>query len=193
MKKYILRFLICIVLFNGLPIDLLAQKLPDSIRLRVVLIRHGEKPPKGFNLSCRGFNRSLELPKVITSLFGIPDFIYVPTLKSGNTINSVRMYQTVVPLAVKYNLNVNTIHDQLDTAGVVDDIKKKSGTILLVWDLRNILPIVRNFGIDTKNLKWHESDFDSVWIIDFLKSNGEILIPKLSMTKENINPSPRCQ
>ena len=37
--------------------------------LRVVIIRHGEKPEEGDNLSCAGLNRALALPAVLARVF----------------------------------------------------------------------------------------------------------------------------
>jgi hypothetical protein len=53
----------------------------QSTELRVVIIRHGEKPKTGDNLSCQGENRALALAKVLKTKFGRPDFTYVPAMK----------------------------------------------------------------------------------------------------------------
>ena len=170
-----------------------SQPLPDSIPLRVVIIRHGEKPDSGFNLSCKGYNRSLALPGVIIPLFGVPTYTYVPIIRIGKSTNSVRMYQTVVPFAVKFGLVINSRHTETDTAGIAVDILKKRGTILIVWDSKNIPPIARNLGLRNKILKWDATDFDSIWIINFVKNKKGELRPELSITKENLDPSSICK
>src|ERR1700712_1462726 len=76
--------------------------------LKLIFIRHGEKPDVGDNLSCAGFNRSLKLPEVFKAKFGIPDHIYVPALNLGKSTPRGRMFQTVSPFAIKYNLTINT-------------------------------------------------------------------------------------
>jgi hypothetical protein len=169
-----------------------AQSLPDNILLRVVIIRHGEKPDSGFNLSCKGYNRSLALPKVFTALFGVPDYTYVPVMREGRSTNSVRMYQTIVPFAVKYGLVINSKHAQEDTSGLAASILEKKGTVLVVWDSKNIPPIARNLGIKNKELKWEAADYDSIWIINFVKTKKGKLQPGFSIAKENLDPSPKC-
>lgn len=169
-----------------------AQSLRDSNSLRVIIIRHGEKPESGFNLSCKGYNRSKELPKVITSLFGVPDYIYVPMIMNGRTANSIRMFQTIIPLAVKYGLLINTKFTETDSVAIAADILLKKGTVLVVWNSKNIASVARNLGITKQELKWNKKDYDSIWIINFERSSDGVLHPIMSTTKENINPSTKC-
>ncbi|HWY33058.1 MAG TPA: hypothetical protein VNX68_00345, partial [Nitrosopumilaceae archaeon] len=75
-----------------------------SFSQTVIIIRHGEKPLKGKNLNCQGLNRSLKLPAVLYSKFGIPGNVYVPSLDNNISTGHARMFQTVIPLAAKYNL-----------------------------------------------------------------------------------------
>ena len=193
MKSGFLRFLLLFSIATGSSSFSFSQFLPDSIPLRVVIIRHGEKPDSGFNLSCKGFNRSLALPKVVTSLFGVPDYTYVPTVMTGRTTNSVRMYQTVVPLAVQYGLFINSKYAETDSTGIAMDILQKKGTVLIVWNSKNIPSIARTLGIKNKNLKWEATDFDSIWILNFVRTKEGKLLPKLSTAKENIDPSSKCK
>ena len=193
MKSRFLRFLFlyCIIIFSSYPS--FPQSLPDSIPLRVIIIRHGEKPNTGFNLSCKGYNRSMALPKVFTSLFGVPDYTYVPTILIGRTTNSVRMYQTVVPLAVKYGLLINSKYAETDSIGISADVLLKKGTILIVWNSNDIPSIARNLGVSNNDLKWKKTDFDSIWIIDFVKTRGGKLQAVFNKAKQNISPSSRCK
>src|SRR5579863_10187493 len=99
MEKYFL----CLTLVMG-GLWVCAQNKPAESQnraLRIVFIRHGEKPEKGSNLTCKGLNRSLQLPAVITKKFGVPDFIYVPSMKQSEKTTHARMFETVVPLAAK--------------------------------------------------------------------------------------------
>src|SRR5690349_3025252 len=79
--------------------------------LKVVIIRHGEKPDNGDNLNCQGLNRATALPKVLYSKFGTANEIYVPAVNTGNKTKSARMFQTITPYAVKYNLDINSSYD----------------------------------------------------------------------------------
>jgi len=159
---------------------------PKGEGLKVIFIRHGEKPEKGGNLTCRGLNRSLQLPAVIQSKYGIPDYVYVPALKTGEKTAHARMFETVIPLAVKYNLTINSKFDEKDTAGIAAEIKEQRGTVLVVWEHSMIAGIVHSLGI-TDELSWPKDDYDSIWIVTFI--NGK---PVLSKDKEGLNPSENC-
>src|SRR5580693_4787217 len=146
--------------------------------LRVVIIRHAEKPLNGDNLSCQGLNRSLKLPAVLVSKFGIPGYTYTPSLGLGVSTKYARMFQTVIPLAVKYNLVINSRFKERDSAGLVADIIGKDGTVLLVWEHRAIPSIVRALGMHDFNLTWDDYDYDSIWIITFTKGIATISFDK---------------
>ncbi|MFL5787677.1 MAG: histidine phosphatase family protein [Flavisolibacter sp.] len=155
--------------------------------IKIIIIRHGEKPDKGDNLSCQGLNRALQLPSVIKNKFGLPDKIFVPTPNSGKSTSTSRMYQTIVPFAIKYNLKINTKYDVKDTKAIAEALGKESGTVLLVWEHKAILKIVKAIGVDDPGLSWDDNDFDSIWIISY--KNGK---PVLTKDRENIKPLTSC-
>jgi len=156
--------------------------------LKIVFIRHGEKPEKGSNLTCKGLNRSLMLPALIKQKFGIPDFVYVPSLKLGEKTKQARMFETVVPLATKYDLEVNTKFQETDSTGVANDILQKKGTVLVVWEHKAISSIIHALGAGIKyNAKWGSDDYDTIIIITFI--NGQATI---ATDKEGLNPSDDC-
>ena len=163
------------------------QPAPGGIR-QVVIIRHGEKPDKGDNLSCLGFNRALALPAVLYSKYKLPDHIFVPDIKSGKSTNQSRMYQTIVPFAVKYNLDIDTRYAVDDVKALAETIMKTSGYALVVWEHNGIADIAQKLGINDKDLKWKDSDYDSIWVITF--KDGK---PVLTVDKENINPDTACK
>lgn len=154
---------------------------------RIIIIRHGEKPDQGENLSCQGFNRALQLADVLHKKFGTPDYIFVPTINTGKKTGTARMYQTIVPFAVKYNLRINTKYDVDDTKGLAQDVLKRNGTVLLVWEHKHIDKILKALGIDTGD-KWPDGDFDSIWVISFQKGK-----PVIAKDKEGINPAADCK
>jgi len=158
-----------------------------SLLKRVIIIRHGEKPDQGDNLSCTGFNRALQLADVLNKKFGTPDYIFVPSINIGKKTSTARMYQTIVPFAVKYNLNINTKYDVDDVKGLAQDVLKRNGTVLLVWEHKHIDNILRAFGVQDTS-KWPDDDFDSIWIIDF--KTGK---PVLEKDKEGITPAADCK
>ena len=158
---------------------------PDN-SLKVVIVRHGEKPHHGDNLSCTGINRSLQLPKVLNAKFGVPSYTYVPKLGLGDSTLHSRMFQTVTPMAVKYNLTINSKFDEKDTSHTAQDVMTKTNTVLMVWEHSVIPDLARSLGVGDPP-GWDGSDFDSIWIITYL--NGKAT---LKFDKEGLTPSADC-
>jgi hypothetical protein len=150
-------------------------------------MRHAEKPVDGDNLSCQGLNRALKLPDVLYAKFKLPDYIFVPSLKTGKKTGDARMYQTIIPFAVKYNLIIDTKFAVDNVKGLAETILKKSGTVFIVWEHNSIPDIAQKLGVEDEKLKWKGDDFDSIWIITF--KNGMAV---LSVDKENLNPAVAC-
>ncbi len=156
--------------------------------LKIVIIRHGEKPDDGDNLTCKGLNRAMQLPKVLVDKFGKPSRIYVPSVDPKKSASHARMFETATPLAVKYNLEINAKYGVEDYADLAQDLKARKGTELVVWEHKALDNLLRALGMKTKGLKWDDADFDSIWIVDF--KTGEA---KLSFDKEGLKPSETCQ
>lgn len=155
--------------------------------LRVVLMRHAEKPPKGYNLTCQGINRSLELVPLLYSRFGLPAAIYVPALGQGDTTKHSRMFETIVPFASKYNLQISTTYREDDTAALAGTIKAMRGVVFVVWEHSRLAAIARCLGVRDERLHWHEDDYDSMWIVKWVK--GEAVLEK---DKEGLHPGMEC-
>ena len=164
-----------------------AQKETTGIQ-KVVIIRHGEKPDNGDNLSCKGFNRSLQLPAVLYAKYKVPDKIFVPAMGNGKSANHVRMLETITPFAIKYNIGINSKYDVDNVKEMAAAILKANGYALVVWEHDKIDNLVKALGADAKGMKWSSDDFDSIWIINF--KNGKATI---STDKENINPANDCR
>jgi hypothetical protein len=158
-----------------------------SQSVTVYFIRHGEKPAKGDNLDCQGENRALQLPHVIKTKIGIPNFTFIPSVGNGKSTNQSRMFQTITPTAVKYNLTLNSSHPETDSLQIAADIKTRKGTVLVVWEHESIASIVRALGVKNFNKKWHGDDFDSIWIVTI--TNG---VATFGHDKEGIKPSSNC-
>ncbi len=154
--------------------------------LKIVLIRHGEKPEKGNNLTCKGLNRSLMLPGLITRKFGVPDYVYVPALTLGEKTKHARMFETVVPLATKYNLNIDSKFEETDSTGVAKDIMSKKGTVLVVWEHKALISIIHALGAQYTT-EWKGDNYDTIVIITF--KDGK---PIVTMDSEGLNPSDDC-
>jgi hypothetical protein len=167
-------------------------KLPT---LRVILIRHGEKPDDGDNLTCAGLNRALALPAVLNQLMPTPpDYTYVPLIGTdGKQTTSVRMFQTVTPYAVQHNLTLNSDYATDNIEGITNDIRSRRGTVLLVWEHHSIVKIANRLGIK-ELLDWPDTDFDSIWTIRFSGGGrkGKAKHPTLVKTRQHIQPSAIC-
>jgi hypothetical protein len=155
---------------------------------KVVIIRHGEKPDKGDNLSCKGFNRSLQLPAVLYAKYKVPGKIFVPSMGNTKSASHLRMLETITPFAVKYNLSINSKYDVDDVKEMAGAILKTNGYALVVWEHDKIDNLVKALGADAKGMKWGDDDFDSIWIINF--QNGKATF---TTDKENINPANECR
>jgi len=155
--------------------------------LKIILIRHAEKPDKGDNLNCQGLNRSLELPAVLFRKFGKPARVYIPTIASGSVTKHVRMLQTITPFIIKYGLSLNSAHDVNDAKGIANALIRENGTILVVWEHQELLPILSYLGAERKKSNWPPDDFDSIWVITFKK--GKAI---LTVDKESISPRSGC-
>lgn len=145
--------------------DTSTHDAPDQ-DLKVVIIRHAEKPEKGDNLSCQGQNRALQLAQVLYQQFQLPDYIYVPSLDTDKATSHSRMFQTITPFAVKYNLTINSKYQDDDYAGVAKSVLKKQGTVLLVWSHKSIPKLVKALGLK-KPAQWKDADFDTIWVLNY--------------------------
>lgn len=158
-----------------------------SHELTVVIVRHGEKPDNGDNLSCQGLNRAMALSKVLFAKFGIAKQIYIPRVNAGDKTKSARMFQTITPYAVKYNLDVNSSYNTEDYKQIAKDVLQQRGTVMLVWEHNAIPHIAKALGVQQDIRDWPDDDFDSIWIITYKK--GKV---SLTADKEGLSPSADC-
>ena len=158
---------------------------PDN-NLKVVIIRHAEKSKDGDNLSCQGQNRATQLASVLYQKINKPDFTYVPSLKLDKATKHSRMFQTVTPFAVKYDLTINSKYAVDDYGDVAKSVLKKSGTVLMVWSHSEMEDLVSALGVDDAPT-WDDADFDGIWTITY--PDGKAV---LTMDVEGLNPQQNC-
>ena len=156
-------------------------------QLKVILIRHAEKPKKGDNLTCQGVNRSMELTPVLYSRFGLPVAIYVPAMHFGDNTKHSRMFQTIVPFAAKYNLPISGKFHEDDTAELAREIREQKGTVFVVWEHSRLPAIAHSLGIQDPTLTWSDDDYDSIWIITW--QGG---VAHMERSSEGLHPSSAC-
>lgn len=145
----------------------------------IVFLRHGEKPDAGLGqLSCRGLNRALALPPVLTRLFGRPAAIFAPDPSkqkedSGVSYDYVRPLATIEPTAIALGLPVDTSFGYEDIDGLKAALEKPdyAGKLIFVaWEHKQIVDLARQMmtdnGGDAKAVpKWHGKDFDSLYVL----------------------------
>jgi hypothetical protein len=156
-------------------------------QLKVILIRHAEKPENGSNLNCQGANRAKQLPALLYSRFGLPALTYIPAPKKKDTSKHSRMYETIIPFVSQYHLTLNSTFEEKDCAGIARDVLAKKGTVLIVWEHSRLPGIARALGVRDAGLKWPAKDYDGIWIISF--PGGKASLKK---EKQGLNPSAAC-
>lgn len=184
MKKYFWSLGLFIV---SVSLSLYANGQSSQGSKKIIIIRHGEKPVEGDNLSCQGLNRAMKLPAVLYKKFGVPTSVYVPAINTGKETSTARMYQTAMPLAIKYNLVINTKYEVEDAESLAQSLLKAEGTSLVIWEHKAIDNIVKALGVEGK-LKWDSNDYDSIWIVT-IKNGGAAL----TKDKEGLSPAAACQ
>ncbi len=185
-----MKILAPLVLLSGtvaaaLSFPSVAGPMPDD-SLRIVIIRHGEKPDTGDHLNCQGENRALQLPAVLERKFGVPDRVYVPSMASGKSQAHARMFETIIPLVVKHQLKVNSEFDIDAGPAIAGQLFQKRGTILMVWQHDAIPALATALGASNPP-KWKNKDFDSIWIISYKGGRAS-----LAFDREAISPAATC-
>ena len=172
-----------------------AAKAPAAPVLRIVIIRHGEKPAEGDNLSCAGFNRALALPAVLNRLLPAPpNFTFVPVIGTDDKDTTrVRMLQTVMPYAVQHNLTINSDFRVANSKAFARQLRKLRGTVLVVWEHHSIVDIAKDLGLENVT-DWPDTDFDSIWTISFSGggAKGKAKHPVLAKSRQHNRPSAIC-
>jgi len=154
--------------------------------LTVVIVRHGEKPKHGENLTCQGENRAQQLPAILHRKFGKFDHIYVPTVAShGDKTLHSRMFQTATPAAIRNDLEINSQFPGTDTDSVAKSVLEKKGTVLLVWNHTAVAKLAQSLGANPP--VWKDWDYDSIWVITYPQGKAV-----LRQDAQKLSPSTEC-
>lgn len=169
----------CILLFSGAQL-LLAQET-------IVAFRHGEKPPGGLGqLSCRGLNRALALPNVLTQRFGKPDAIYAPN-PSEKIFDGIHRYSyarplvTIEPTAIALGMPVNAQigYSQIKPLRAQLTARShKSELIFVAWEHTMLnefaKQMLRSYGQSSSAVpKWPDDDYDRIYIFKISQDHGK--------------------
>jgi hypothetical protein len=168
----------------------------------IVAIRHAEKPPEGLGqLSCKGFNRALALPSVLTHRFGKPNAIYAPN-PSPRIIDGIHLYfyvrplTTIEPTAISLGMPVNTRvgYDKITTLKTeLTARSNKSKLIFVAWEHRELNDfaklMLRSYGQKASAVpSWPDDDYDRIYIFKITEDHGKSTLT-FQVDQEGLNNS----
>lgn len=160
---------------------------------KIMLLRHAEKPakddaPYGVNrkgerskesLAVRGWQRAGALTNLFVPANGHfqhpalakPQFLYAskPLVRKG----SRRPLQTIVPLAEKLAIEINSDFQRSDFESMLEEVFSHKGVVLICWQ-REYIPDIASLILGTKNVapsEWPEDRFDMIWVFDLDRSS----------------------
>jgi hypothetical protein len=145
----------------------------------IVAIRHAEKPPTSLGqLTCKGLNRALALPKVLIPRYGKPDRIYAPDPGTrvgqfGNLSYSyVRPLMTIEPTAIQLQLPVNALIGFKNVGQLRKEIlapENADSVIYLAWEhvYLNLFAkqLLKAYGKDPSVVPdWPNDEYDRIYV-----------------------------
>ena len=159
-----------------------------------MLLRHAEKPvkngvPFGVNrkgqrskeaLTVRGWQRAGALANLFApangqlqhSSLAIPQFLYAskPLLRKG----SRRSLQTLMPLAEKLAIKINSDFQRSEFEAMLEDVFSRKGVVLICWQ-REYIPDIASLILGKKNVApadWPEDRYDMIWVFTLNRSSS---------------------
>lgn len=147
----------------------------------IVVIRHGEKAAGGLGqLSCRGLNRALALPKVLIGRFGRADAIFAPDPAvqvrehslTTTGYSYVRPLATIEPTAIALGVPVNAqigFPDIGRLQAAVTAPQYANSTIFIAWEHKYAYDfarqMLRSYRLDRAQVPfWPQEDFDTMYV-----------------------------
>jgi hypothetical protein len=162
----------------------------------IVAIRHGEKPPTGLGqLTCKGLNRALALPKVLAR-YGRPDLIYAPNPAEQVSDHSNTMYSyvrpliTIEPTAIQLGMPVNAQIGLTDIAELQKELTQPANAhavIFVAWEHSKLnqfaKQMVQSYGKNPSVVPdWPNDDYDRIYIFKITQVRGK---PELTFTVDH--------
>jgi hypothetical protein len=178
----------------------LGAATPAAAVETIIFVRHGEKPSAGLGqLSCRGLNRALALPRVIAASFAKPDAIFAPNpadrkLDHGIPYDYIRPLATIEPTAIALGMPVDTRFGVNGLNGLVKSLTRKAyrdATVLVGWEHHQIVTLARRLlarhgGDEASVPAWAQDDFDSIYVVSIDKS-GPGAKSSIKVSHEGLN------
>ena len=168
----------------------------------IVAIRHGEKPAAGLGqLSCRGLNRALALPKILNGRYGKANLIFAPDPAEKVSDGKQRYFYlrpllTIGPTAIQLGLPVNVEIGYSHVSTLLDELTKKeneNAVIFVTWEhfaLNKLAQeLLKKYNKDPSAVPdWPNDDFDRIYVFKIKKSSGKPEI-EFRMDQENLDDS----
>lgn len=170
----------------------------------LVMIRHGEKPPGGLGqLTCKGLNRALALPPLLTGRYGKPDFIYAPNpsvMVSDHSMHGysyVRPLATIEPTAISLGLPVNTqiAYDRIDLLQqALLQPAFEDSKVFVAWEhvkLRDFaVQLLKQYGTGGADVPdWAGSDYETIYVFHIKRNGGSAPQATLEIQQEGLTSS----
>ncbi len=145
----------------------------------IIAIRHAEKPAASLGqLSCKGLNRALALPKVLIPRYGKPDRIYAPDPGTrigqlGNLNYSyVRPLITIEPTAIQLEMPLNALIGFKNVGQLRKELltpENANSVIYLAWEhvyLNQFAKqLLKAYGKDPSAVPdWPNDEYDRIYI-----------------------------
>jgi broad specificity phosphatase PhoE len=137
----------------------------------ILLIRHAEKTePKGdLHLNDRGRARAEALPRLFTSRFARPDFLFA----ARRSKLSNHAYETIEPLARALSLHIDDhlTDGQYATLAtqILTDPRYRGSHILICWHHEPIPQLAMALGATDTPLKWPDKVYDQIWRLRYVE------------------------
>jgi hypothetical protein len=160
-----------------------------------MVIRHAEKPPtapppygitlegtrENDSLTARGWQRAGALASFFAPGNGAfqdpslakPQFLY--SSKPVKHKGSRRSFETIMPLAEKLKIRINSDFLKFETESMLEDAFLREGVVLICWQREYILQITDEI-LGNKAVAppgWPEDRFDMVWVFDRNSSSAQ--------------------
>jgi hypothetical protein len=169
----------------------------------IVAIRHAEKPRGGMGqLTCRGLNRAMALPKILIARFGKPDAIYAPDPAvqvndgSNNRYSYVRPLITIEPTAIALGMPVNAQIGFTDIAKLQAELRvpaNRNALIFVAWEHemlnRFAQQMLQSYGLDPSEVSdWPNDDYDRIYIFKIAENHDKAVLT-FKVDYEHLNGS----
>ncbi len=174
---------------------------PDARVETIICIRHAEKPPGGLGqLTVKGLNRSLALPKVLMGRYGTPLYIFAPNpselvdKKEGVYFYYVRPLATIEPTAILCGLPVNTEFGFREIDRLENELLQpqyENSVLFVAWEHGQLASFARNMIRDHKGdvrqvANWPGEDYDTIYIFRITTRDGKKTF-SFTIEKEGLN------